>query len=378
MKIVIAIDSYKGSMTSLMSGEAARDGIMRAFSDAEVKIMPIADGGEGTVDSLVRGLGGKYREIVVNDPLCRKIKASYGMIGDTAVIEMSAASGIALLSRDELSPMDTTTFGVGEMINDAIKGGCREFLIGIGGSATNDGGVGMLSALGFEFLDKDKNPVSFGAKGLKDICEISDKKTLPELAECKFNIACDVKNPLCGPLGCSYIFSPQKGATESEVELMDGYMRHFAELTVKKYKDADPMREGAGAAGGLGFAFSSYLGGELRSGIELILDKIGLEEEIKNADLVITGEGRIDAQTAMGKAPIGIARLAKKYGKPVIALCGAVARDANACNAHGIDAIFSIQRGATTLDEAMNIENAKLNMADTAEQAVRLFALGKF
>ncbi len=373
MKIVIAIDSFKGSMTSLEAGRAAAEGIKRIVPEADIVIKPIADGGEGTVEALTAGLGGSLKSVKVKDPLGREIYAQYGIIGDTAVMEMAAASGIALISREELSPMDTTTFGVGQMIKDAVLSGCRSFIIGIGGSATNDGGIGMLEALGFEFLDKDGSPVPFGAKALSMIAEIKDDKVLPELRECRFRIACDVKNPLCGEQGCSAIFSPQKGARPEEIPIMDKAMAHYAELTVQKYKDADMNAEGAGAAGGLGFAFMSYLGGRLQSGIELILDSIGIEEAIKDADLVITGEGRIDAQTVMGKAPIGIAGLAKKYSKPVIAFSGCVTRDASVCNKHGIDAIFPIVRGACTLDEAMNVGNAKKNMADCAEQVMALW-----
>jgi len=377
VKVVIAIDSFKGSMSSLMAGEAVSEGIKRVFPDTNTRIMPVADGGEGTVEALVAGLGGILREVEVCGPFSHPVKASYGVIGSVAVMEMSSAAGIALVPREELDPMRATTFGVGEMIKDAMLLGCRDFLIGIGGSATNDGGVGMLSALGFEFLDKDGQSVPRGARGLREIFEIRDENVPPELFECTFNIACDVKNPLCGALGCSRIFAPQKGAREADIELMDGYMRHYALITREKYPEADEEKAGAGAAGGLGFAFASYLRATLRSGIELILDKIGIESEIADADLVITGEGRIDAQTVMGKAPVGIAALAKKHAKPVIAFCGCATRDSRVCNSHGIDAIFPILRAPSTLDEAMNAENARNNMADTAEQVIRLFMLGR-
>ncbi len=377
MKVVIAIDSFKGSISSFEAGNSAAEGIKRVCSDAEISVIPIADGGEGTVEALVEGMKGEIKEVTVCGPLGKSVVAKYGVAGETAIIEMSAAAGIFLLRRDELNPNITTTYGVGEMIKDAIKNGCRDFIIGIGGSATNDGGVGMLSALGFEFLDKYGKPVPFGAKGVGMIEKITDDKALPELKECKFNIACDVTNPLCGERGCSAVYGPQKGATEEDVKVMDKALAHYGRLTKEKYAHADMNAAGAGAAGGLGFAFMAYLGGKLGSGIELVLDRIGIEEKIKAADLVITGEGRIDSQTVMGKAPIGIARLAKKHKKDVIAFAGCVTRDSNVCNNHGIDAIFPILRTVSTLDEAMDAENAKLNMADTAEQAVRLWKLGQ-
>ncbi len=372
MKIVIAIDSFKGSMTSMEAGNAAGDGIKRVIPDADVFVKPIADGGEGTVDALVSGMNGKLKAVIVKNPIGDEIYASYGIIDKTAVIEMAAAAGIALISGEDLNPMNTTTYGVGEMIKDAIEAGCRNFIIGIGGSATNDGGVGMLSALGFEFLDKDGKNVPYGAKALKMIETIKDDNVIEALNECTFNIACDVKNPLCGKNGCSFVFAPQKGAKTEDLPVMDDAMEHYAKLTSEKYPDADKDSEGAGAAGGLGFAFLAYLNGKLVSGIDLILDAINIEESLKEADLVITGEGRLDSQTVMGKAPVGIAKLAKKYNKRVIAFAGALTRDAKVVNEHGIDAIFSIVNGACTLEEAMNNANAKNNMADTVEQVMRV------
>ena len=375
MKILVAIDSYKGSMTSMTAGNAAAVGIKRVFPDAEVVVKPIADGGEGTVESLVQGLCGKLKSVTVKNPLGKDISAEYGIINDTAIIEMSAASGIALIKKEELSPMNTTTYGVGQMIFDAVKNGCRNFIIGIGGSATNDCGIGMLQALGFVFLDKNGNSVGFGAKYLSEIESIDDSGVDSVLKDCKFNIACDVTNPLCGNNGCSEIFSPQKGATPEEVKIMDLGMVHFSETVKKYFSKANPDFPGSGAAGGLGFAFMTFLDAHLQSGIELILDKIGIENEISDSDLVITGEGKIDSQTIMGKAPIGIARLAKKYKKPVIAFSGCVSRDANICNSYGIDAVFPIVRTPCTLSDAMDEENAKNNMADCVEQVMCLLKL---
>ncbi len=375
MKILIAIDSFKGSMTSVTAGNAAATGIGRVFPDADIVVKPVADGGEGTVESLVQGLHGEIKKVTVKNPLGNDITAEYGIIGDNAVIEMSAASGIALIPREELSPMNTTTYGVGQMILDAAQNGCRNFIIGIGGSATNDCGIGMLQALGYDFIDAEGRSVGYGAKYLSEIKTIDASRVNPLIKDCKFSIACDVTNPLYGPNGCSEIFSPQKGATPEEVKLMDAGMISFSETVKKYYSKANPDYPGSGAAGGLGFAFMTFLDGDLKSGIELILDKISIEKEISDSDLVITGEGKIDSQTVMGKAPIGIARLAKKHGKPVIAFSGCVSRDANVCNSHGIDAVFPIVRTPCTLSDAMDEENAKNNMADCVEQVMCLMRL---
>ncbi len=377
MRIVVAIDSFKGSITSLEAGNSAKEGIKRVFPDAKIVVKPIADGGEGTVVSLTEGLGGKMRKVKVKNPLGKEIFAEYGIVDKTAIIEMAASSGIALLKKEELDPYIATTFGVGEIISDAIDCGIRDFIIGIGGSATNDGGVGMLMALGFEFLDKDGKSVPPGAKGLSEIFKISDENVRSELFDCTFNIACDVKNPLCGDNGCSRVFGPQKGAKKEDIKALDKALEHYAQKTKEKYPDSDKNYPGSGAAGGLGFAFMSYLGGKLTSGINLILDKINIEEDIKDADLVITGEGKIDSQTVMGKAPSGIAGIAKKYNLPVIAFSGCATKDASICNEHGIDGIFPIVRGACSLEDAMDINNAKENMADTVEQVMRMWKIKK-
>lgn len=373
MKVVIAIDSFKGSLSSIESGIAAKEGVLKVSKNAQVDIFPIADGGEGTVDALVEGLNGKLITVKVKNPLGEEIDAVYGIVNETtAVIEMSAAAGITLLSTEQLNPMNTTTYGVGEMINDAIKKGCRNFIIGIGGSATNDGGIGMLQALGYDLSDAAGNPVPFGAKGLALIEKISDENVIKELKDCRFNIACDVTNPLCGENGCSKIFAPQKGADEKQIEIMDNAMKRYAEITRKFNPKANENIAGTGAAGGLGFAFLSFLGGELKPGIDLILDLINIEQKIKNADIVVTGEGKLDSQSVMGKAPVGIARISKKYGKKVIAFAGAVLPDATACNSEGIDAFFPIVRTPCSLKDAMEKENAKRNLRDTAEQVFRL------
>ena len=374
MKVVVAIDSLKGSLSSLEAGSAISEGIHRALKDAEVIVRPMADGGEGTVEALALGMNGRIEKIKVTGPLGDPVEAVYGIIDEThtAIIEMSAAAGITLISEQERNPLDTTTYGVGEMIKDAIRKGCRHFIVGIGGSATNDGGIGMLQALGFGFLDVNGNQVGFGSKGLKDIEKITDEAVLPELKECYFKVACDVSNTLCGDQGCSAIFGPQKGATPSMIMQMDKWLADYAGLTQKKYPKANMNQAGTGAAGGLGFAFLSYMNASLESGIKIILDETKLESYVREADMVITGEGRLDGQTVMGKAPIGVANIAKKYGKTVIAFSGCVTEDAVVCNEHGIDAFFPILRTVTTLNDAMDSENARKNMVSTVEQVFRM------
>ena len=268
--------------------------------------------------------------------------------------------------------MKATTYGVGEMIADALSKGCREFIVGIGGSATNDGGVGMLRALGFEFLDENGEDVGNGAQALEKIAQIRTDKRNPLLEESCFKVACDVTNPLCGENGATFVFGPQKGVSEEQKEVLDNATRHYADVTEQTLGCDYVDTEGTGAAGGMGFAFLAYLQAELTPGIDLILNAVGLEKELKDADVVVTGEGRLDFQTAMGKAPVGVAKRAKKYGAKVIAFAGSVTPEATACNEAGIDAFFPIVRGVTTLEEAMKTENAKNNMSMTVEQVFRL------
>ena len=374
MRVVVAIDSFKGSMSSLEAGEAISNGIKKAHKDAEVEIRPLADGGEGTVEALSIGMGGRLVNVDVTGPVGRKVSAVYGIVDSskTAIIEMSQAAGITLVSGDEKNPLYTTTFGVGELIKDAINKGCRHFVVGIGGSATNDCGIGMLQALGYEFLDKEGKQVGFGASGVRDIVSIRDENVIKELPECYFRVACDVNNPLCGELGCSAIYGPQKGATKEMVADMDGWLKNYSKIVKEKYPDADCEYPGTGAAGGLGYAFFNFTNSKLESGIKIILDETKLEEYVKDADIVVTGEGRLDHQTVMGKAPVGVANIAKKYNKKVIAFSGSVTEDAGVCNEHGIDAFFPILRRIVTLEEAMQTDTAKQNLTDTAEQVFRL------
>ena len=358
------------------AGEAAEKGIKRVFPDADTVIRPIADGGEGTVDALTEGLSGEKQTVRVTGPLGESVEAVYGIINnDTAVIEMSAAAGITLVSDKDRNPMNTTTYGVGEIIIDAVKKGCRNFIVGIGGSATNDGGIGMLQALGFGMLDEAGEQVPFGAKGLGKIKKITDNGIFSKLSGCSFNIACDVTNPLCGNNGCSAVYGPQKGADKKMIADMDKDLFEYARLTKAIRPEADENTPGAGAAGGIGFAFLAYLGGKLKNGIELILRETDIEKEISDADFVITGEGRLDSQTVMGKVPVGVASLAKKYNKPVIAFSGCVTDEARICNQHGIDAFFPIVRSACSLQEAMDTDHAYKNLADTAEQVMRIIKI---
>ena len=373
MKVVIAIDSLKGSLCSMDAGHAIKEGILRA-TDADVIIKPLADGGEGTTDALIEGMGGEKVSLTVKGPLQTPVEAYYGYLqeSNTAIMEMAMASGITLIPGEALDPLNTTTYGVGEMIKDAIHRGIRNFIIGIGGSATNDGGTGMLSALGYEFLDTNGQPVGFGGQCLEKIAAISDKNKLAELEECHFQIACDVENPLCGPKGATYIYGPQKGVSNTLLPLLDAGMKNYGQIAEIFTGKQTMETAGAGAAGGLGFAFVTFLNGELKSGIDLILDAVGLEESLENADFVITGEGRLDQQTAMGKGPSGVAKLGKKYGAKTIALAGSVTEDASACNAAGIDGYFCILSSISTLEEAMNPDTARKNLTLTAEQLFRL------
>lgn len=379
MNIVIAIDSLKGSLSSMDAGKAIEKGIKRVYKDSSIVIRPLADGGEGTVEALTIGMNGKLEKVSVTGPLGKPVEAVYGILRqsriseeETAVIEISSAAGITLLNENEKNPLKTTTYGVGEIIKDAIIKGCRRFIIGIGGSATNDGGIGMLQSLGFGMLDGKGSQVKFGAEGLSTLCMITEENVIPELKECTFRIACDVTNTLCGEYGASAVFGPQKGATTEMTKMMDKWLESYAYLSKKKYDKANIRTPGTGAAGGLGFAFLTFTNSVLESGIKIVLEETALEDYIKDADIVITGEGRLDCQTVMGKAPIGVAGLAKKYNKMVIAFSGCVEENAVLCNEHGIDAFFPILRNVVSLSEAIDSNNAARNMTDTVEQVFRL------
>lgn len=374
MKVVIAIDSLKGSLSSMEAGMAIKDGILAAKPDAEVIVKPLADGGEGTTDALIEGMNGERIDLTVTGPMHTPVDAYYGYLKDTntAVMEMASAAGITLVPDSEKNPLLATSYGVCEMINDAIQRGCRNFIIGIGGSVTNDGGIGMLKALGVRFLDENGEDAGEGGQALAKVARIDVSGMNPLLKECHIQVACDVNNPLCGENGSTYVYGPQKGVTEDMKKTLDEAMAHFARVTSETLENDYMNTPGAGAAGGLGYAFLAYTGAALTPGIELILDAVGLEEELSGADVVVTGEGRLDFQTAMGKAPVGVARLAKKYNAKVIAFAGSVTKEATACNKEGIDAFFPILRGVCTLAEAMDPVAARNNMTATVEQVFRL------
>lgn len=374
MKVVIAIDSLKGSLSSMEAGMAIKDGILAAKPDAEVIVKPLADGGEGTTDALIEGMNGERIDLTVTGPMHTPVDAYYGYLKDTntAVMEMASAAGITLVPDSEKNPLLATSYGVGEMINDAIQRGCRNFIIGIGGSVTNDGGIGMLKALGVRFLDENGEDAGEGGQTLAKVARIDVSGMNPLLKECHIQVACDVNNPLCGENGSTYVYGPQKGVTEDMKKTLDEAMAHFARVTSETLENDYMNTPGAGAAGGLGYAFLAYTGAALTPGIELILDAVELEEELSGADVVVTGEGRLDFQTAMGKAPVGVARLAKKYNAKVIAFAGSVTKEATACNKEGIDAFFPILRSVCTLAEAMDPVAARNNMTATVEQVFRL------
>lgn len=377
MKIVAAIDSFKGSMSSLEVADAFELGARKVFSNLEVVKLSLADGGEGTVESLVDGGNGDIITLKVKNPLMREIESFYGIIKNKnlAVVEMAAASGLPLLSKEERNPMKTSTFGTGELIKDALKKGCREFIVGIGGSATNDGGIGMLSALGYKFLDRSGKILDPIGENLINIETIDTSDVMPELKVSSFLVACDVDNPLYGERGAAEVYSRQKGATEEMVTQLDNGLKHFSEIVMKQFNIEIGNYPGAGAAGGLGGGFLGFLNAQLKPGIDIIIETIGLEEQIKDADLVITGEGRIDFQSIMGKTPVGVAKLGKKYNIPVIAIAGCLADNADIVHDHGIDAIFSIINHPLELEDALKKENALKFVEKNAEQIMRLIKL---
>lgn len=373
MNVLIAIDSFKGSVTSIKASQAISLGIHDVYEQAEVTILPLADGGEGTVEALVAARGGELVKKEVTSPLGTKVTAAYGIVDErTAVIEVAEACGLPLVPMSERNPSLSTTYGVGELILDAIEKGCREFVIGLGGSATNDGGIGMLQALGFQFLDEKGNELKFGGGELEHLHRVVVDDAHPTLKNCSFRVACDVNNPLYGPNGAAHIYGAQKGATEEMIAKMDKGLQHYASV-VKKQLDHDIHHiEGAGAAGGLGAAFVGFLGATLESGIDLILDVIELEKHIQGVNFVITGEGKLDHQTGMGKAPIGVAKLANRYNIPVLALAGSVPREKSTLNDHGITSYFSIISSPMTLDQAMDSEVTVHHLRSITQQLFRL------
>ena len=365
-KVTIAVDSFKGSLSSKEVAESFADGFRTIFSQCEICKVAIADGGEGTVDALVETLGGEYVEVSVSDPLHRPTKARYGIVeGDTAVIEMAAASGLTLLKQEERNPLLTSTYGTGELILDALNRGCRRFLVGIGGSATNDGGTGMLRALGFRFLDSEGNALQGGGEILERIARIDDSAVCREVRESCFTVACDVTNPLYGERGAAYVYAPQKGADERMVEQLDRGLRNFARV-VEEFNGAQiGVSEGAGAAGGLGGGFKALLGAKLERGITMVIQAMHFDKIIEGSDLVVTGEGRIDRQSVMGKAPSGVLAVAKAQNIPTIAIAGGVewCDELRDC---GFSLIEVVTPKGMSLEEAMQPSVARENIRTAA------------
>lgn len=377
-KIVIASDSFKGSLSSLDVADSVGKAVNKVFADCKILKIPIADGGEGTVDALVYAMNGRKMSCTVHDPLMNQIEAEYGIIYDSkvAVIEMASASGLPLVPDGKRNPMLTTTYGTGELIKDALLEGCRSFLIGIGGSATNDAGTGMLQALGFRFLDKEGKELGQGGQILADIDSVDYSQVIPQLKECDFTIACDVDNPFSGKDGAAFVYARQKGADDEMISLLDDGLKNFAAV-IRGYTGIDVDNiPGAGAAGGLGGSFLAFLPAILKPGIQTVLDAMYFDEQIAGADLIFTGEGKLDRQTGMGKAPYGVLCAAQKQNIPVIAIAGSV-EETETLNNQGFLSVFSIQPGVVTLEQAMNRKLAMLNTECLTEQILRTISYFK-
>lgn len=377
MKIVIAPDSYKESLTALEVANEIEAGFREIFPDANYVKLPVADGGEGTVQAMVEATGGKRIELPVTGPLGTPVTAFYGLTGDgmTAVIEMAAASGLMLVPKEQRNPLITTSYGTGELIRAALDAGARHFILGIGGSATNDGGAGMLQALGAHLLDKEGNELLLGGGALGKLDRIDVSQFDARLKDCVIDVACDVDNPLVGPKGASAIFGPQKGATPAMVAELDGYLALFAKIIIRDLGIDVAETPGAGAAGGMGAGMMAFMGGRLRPGSEIVTDAVGLDAAVRDADVVITGEGRIDGQTIFGKTPIGVARVARRHGKPVIGLAGGLTKEASVVHDHGIDAIFSVIHECCTIADAM--AGGAANVRFAARNIAAILKMGK-
>ncbi|MBQ6381877.1 MAG: glycerate kinase [Clostridia bacterium] len=370
MKIVIACDSFKESLSSMEAGEAVERAARAEFPEAEVIVSPLADGGEGTADALLACLGGKRIECEVQNPLGKTITATYALTDNNiAVIDVAAAAGLALLAPEERNPLKTSTYGVGQMIDNAIRRGCRDFIIGLGGSATIDGGVGMLEALGLKFFnrfgDRIKNLKGEDVAEIKHIDFSDGNRHIPS---CRFRVACDVENPLCGKNGAAEVYGPQKGADEACVQKLDTALFDLADMVKMKFHRDTKNIPGAGAAGGLGWAFVTFLGGKLEKGTAIVADATDLKQKLEGADLFITGEGKLDAQSVQGKAPVSAAKLAKECGAMTAAFCGCAGEGAQLVNEEGIDAFFPIVRSIVTTEEALEPETAAANLEQTAAQ----------
>ncbi|BDU38267.1 glycerate kinase [Vibrio nigripulchritudo] len=375
MKVVIAPDSFKESLTAKEVCQAIESGFRRVWADSEFVHVPVADGGEGTVQSLVDATQGKLVHLAVTGPLGNSVDAFYGLLGDnqTAVIEMAAASGLHHVSLSQRDPKLTTSFGTGQLINHALEHGARKLIIGLGGSATNDGGVGMMAALGAKFLNQNGQPIALNGGGLSELSHIDLGDLNTKLAECEILVACDVDNPLCGTKGASATFGPQKGATEADIRLLDNNLNHYGQLIRQQLGRDVLSKEGAGAAGGMGAALLAFTDAKLQPGIDIVLETVNLKDQLHNADLVITGEGRIDWQTAHGKTPMGVAVLAKQFDLPVIALAGCVGENYQAAYQCGIDAVFAAVPRALDLSTAF--QEAGTNLTNLSENVARLWSV---
>jgi len=372
MKIVVAPDSFKGSLSAVEVCEFVERGVKRVDPNIEVIKVPMADGGEGTVHSLVASTGGRIINTKVRGPLMEIVNGFYGILGDgkTAVIEMAAASGLTLISMEERNPMKTTTYGTGELIKHALNMGCRNIILGLGGSATNDGGAGMAQALGVRFINKNRNDIEVCGRRLDEIYEIDMDGFDEKIKECNITAACDVDNPLCGEKGASKVYGPQKGADEMMVEILDRNLEHYGRLLEKTLNVSIMDYPGAGAAGGMGAGVMAFLGASLKKGIDIVVEASGLENIIRDADLVITGEGSIDYQTAFGKTPYGVAKTAAKYNIPVVAIAGHIGQGAETLYEKGFTSIFSIAEGPISLEESM--ANCSQLLERASERIIRL------
>lgn len=373
MKIVVAPDSFKGSLSAVEAARAIEGGIKKAFPDAKTLCIPVADGGEGTLDTLVAATNGKKVPVIVTGPIGQKVAAEYGILGDgkTCVIEMAKASGIPLIPREELNPLKATTFGTGELIKQALDDGFASFILALGGSATNDGGAGMLQALGLSLLDEQGNKICTGGAELTKISSIDLSEFDERIPYCKFLIASDVENPLIGPHGASHVFGPQKGATPQMVKILDASLAHWADEVEKVTGVHLHDLPGAGAAGGIGGAFQAFFPSRMKRGIDVVIEHTGLHTALEGADLVITGEGQVDFQTASGKTPMGVAQAAKIQNIPTVIIAGSIGTGIDVLYQHGIVSVSSIINKPMTLNEA--IKNAAELLAESAEQVVRSF-----
>ncbi|MCH7907789.1 MAG: glycerate kinase [Chloroflexi bacterium] len=377
MKIVIAPQGFKGSLTALQVALAIETGVRRVVPDAETLLVPAADGGDGTLQALVDSSGGSVEMATVSDPLGRPVEAAWGAMGDgkTAVIEMARASGLALLSLDELDPLNSTTYGTGELFRAALDAGYRRFIVGIGGSATNDGGAGLAQALGISLLDADGDELPRGGAALARIDRVDMSNFDERLRGAEVTVACDVNNPLCGDDGASAVFGPQKGATPESVKQLDAALTRFADVVERDLDVAVRLRPGAGAAGGLGAGLMAFLDARLAAGVDIVLDAIGLDDALDGADLVITGEGRIDHSTIFNKTPVGVAERAKKRAIPVLAIAGSLGEGYRETHDKGIDAAFPLVSGPMSLDDA--IANTADLLAAVAEEIMRTVLIGQ-